>query len=244
MWKHMARIVGEIRPRYVYVENSPMLTSRGLGTVLGDLAEMGFDAEWGVLGAADVGAPHQRDRIWIMAHSNLRNGESCNINTRGFSTRNEPIYKSEGHSIQFGNRSPSEMAYADSAQRKGNGISIRVQPQNTNFSCDSTNAEVSDTSSQRQQGPGQPVQRSSSAQNGERETNLFKPICVGEFWRVEPNVGRVADGVAARVDRLKAIGNGQVSAVAATAWTILNKKRTAQKSSSVPRNAQVSEQKE
>jgi DNA (cytosine-5)-methyltransferase 1 len=43
-----------------------MLTSRGLGTVLGDLAEMGFDAEWGVLSAADVGANHQRERIWIV----------------------------------------------------------------------------------------------------------------------------------------------------------------------------------
>jgi DNA (cytosine-5)-methyltransferase 1 len=43
-----------------------MLTSRGLGTVLGDLAAMGFDAKWGVLGAADIGANHQRDRIWIV----------------------------------------------------------------------------------------------------------------------------------------------------------------------------------
>jgi DNA (cytosine-5)-methyltransferase 1 len=65
MWHHMARIVDEVRPQYVFVENSPMLTSRGLGRVLGDLASMGFDAEWGVLGAADIGAPHQRDRIWI-----------------------------------------------------------------------------------------------------------------------------------------------------------------------------------
>ena len=70
MWFHMARIVGEVRPQYVFVENSPMLTSRGLGTVLGDLAALGYDAEWGVLGAADVSAPHQRDRIWIVAHTN------------------------------------------------------------------------------------------------------------------------------------------------------------------------------
>jgi DNA (cytosine-5)-methyltransferase 1 len=69
MWKHMARVIREVRPRFVFVENSPMLVSRGLGTVLGDLAAMGFDACWGVLGAADVGAPHQRDRIWIVAHS-------------------------------------------------------------------------------------------------------------------------------------------------------------------------------
>jgi len=67
MWSHMARVVGEVRPRYVFVENSPMLTSRGLHRVLGDLAEMGFDARWGVVSAADVGAPHQRDRIWIVS---------------------------------------------------------------------------------------------------------------------------------------------------------------------------------
>jgi DNA (cytosine-5)-methyltransferase 1 len=69
LWKEMARIVGEVRPRYVFVENSPMLTSRGLGTVLGDLAALGFDAEWGVLSAADVGAPHLRERIWVLGYS-------------------------------------------------------------------------------------------------------------------------------------------------------------------------------
>jgi DNA (cytosine-5)-methyltransferase 1 len=70
MWTEMARIIREVRPRFVFVENSPMLTSRGLDRVLGDLASLGFNAEWGVLGAADVGAPHQRDRIWIVAYSN------------------------------------------------------------------------------------------------------------------------------------------------------------------------------
>ena len=67
MWREMARIIHEVQPRFAFVENSPMLTSRGLGTVLGDLASMGFDARWGVLGAADVGANHKRDRIWIVA---------------------------------------------------------------------------------------------------------------------------------------------------------------------------------
>jgi len=72
MWKHMARIVGEVRPRFVFVENSPMLTSRGLGTVLGDLAALGFDARWGVLGAGHVGAQHLRERIWILADANKK----------------------------------------------------------------------------------------------------------------------------------------------------------------------------
>ena len=70
MWREMARIISEVRPRFVFVENSPLLVGRGLARVLGDLAAMGFDARWGVLGAHDVGAPHRRQRIWIVAHAN------------------------------------------------------------------------------------------------------------------------------------------------------------------------------
>jgi hypothetical protein len=67
MWREMARIIGEVRPKYAFIENSPMLTIRGLGTVLADLAQMGFDAEWGMLGADSVGLPHRRQRIWVLA---------------------------------------------------------------------------------------------------------------------------------------------------------------------------------
>ena len=69
LWLEMARVIGEVRPSYVLVENSPMLTLRGLGTVLWDLAAMGFDAEWGVLGAHTIGANQKRERIWILAHA-------------------------------------------------------------------------------------------------------------------------------------------------------------------------------
>lgn len=70
LWGQMRRIVSEVRPEYVFVENSPMLTSRGLGRVLGALAELGFNARWGVLGANFVGGNHNRHRIWIVADSN------------------------------------------------------------------------------------------------------------------------------------------------------------------------------
>jgi DNA (cytosine-5)-methyltransferase 1 len=66
MWREMARIIGEVRPQYAFIENSPMLTSRGLGTVLADLAKLGFDAEWGVLGADNAQLPHKRKRIWVL----------------------------------------------------------------------------------------------------------------------------------------------------------------------------------
>jgi len=67
LWNEMARVVGEVRPQFVFVENSPALVSRGLGKVLFDLSEMGFNAEWGVIGADSSGAPHQRKRLWILA---------------------------------------------------------------------------------------------------------------------------------------------------------------------------------
>ena len=67
MWKEMAKIIGEVRPKFVFVENSPMLTSRGLGTVLADLSKMGFNAEWGIMGADNTGLPHRRKRIWLLA---------------------------------------------------------------------------------------------------------------------------------------------------------------------------------
>jgi len=67
LWVEFARIIREVEPAYAFVENSPYLASRGLDKVLGDLHEMGFHAEWCVLGADAVGAPHRRERIWVLA---------------------------------------------------------------------------------------------------------------------------------------------------------------------------------
>jgi DNA (cytosine-5)-methyltransferase 1 len=69
LWREFARIVGEVRPRYVIVENVSALLGRGLDRVLGDLAALGYDAEWHCIPASYVGAPHQRDRVWIIAHA-------------------------------------------------------------------------------------------------------------------------------------------------------------------------------
>jgi DNA (cytosine-5)-methyltransferase 1 len=69
LWSEYARIIGELRPRYVIVENVAALLNFGLGTVLGDLAALGYDAEWHCIPASAVGANHQRDRVWIIAYA-------------------------------------------------------------------------------------------------------------------------------------------------------------------------------
>ncbi|WP_445779350.1 DNA cytosine methyltransferase [Shewanella sp.] len=205
MWREMARIIYEVRPRYAFVENSPMLTSRGLGIVLGDLATMGFDARWGVLGAADVGANHKRDRIWIVAkwRGQLSHAQHNRIGRweqqqKGFeeAPRNMAYTRREL-------RQTREPARLDTDAQVGSTRAIHNQPSGEG------QASLADT-------PGVHAQRQHSRpweiQFGRKS-----------WWETEPNVGRVANGLAAGVDRLKAIGNGQVPLCAATAWQILSK---------------------
>ena len=141
LWSEMARIIGEIRPKYAFVENSPMLTIRGIDRVLGDFSEMGYDTKWGVISASDTGAPHLRERIWINA-----------------------VFHANGQRLQRDER-------------------IGIAKKTWSFSQSSRLS----------------------------------------WWSSEPDIQRVANGVASRVDRLKAIGNGQVPIVAATAFRLLTK---------------------
>jgi len=178
MWKHMARVVSEVRPRYVFVENSPMLVTRGLERVIGDLTSLGYDTKWTVMGAADVGASHQRDRIWIvgkMAYTSQLFSNGRNDNAR-ISMERETQSESGNYCR------PENVAYTQCWKQKMGGD---------------------------YGGMGWIRQLGSDANAGAGP------------WSFEPNMGRVADGVAARVDRLKAIGNGQVPLCAATAWKVL-----------------------
>lgn len=70
LWREMSRIVRELRPRYVLVENVAALLHQGIGRVLGDLSECGYDAEWEVISACSFGAPHMRERVFVFAYSN------------------------------------------------------------------------------------------------------------------------------------------------------------------------------
>ena len=209
MWREMARIIHEVQPRFAFVENSPMLTSRGLGTVLGDLASMGFDARWGVLGAADVGANHQRNRIWIVGDSS-RKRRAEGRDDHGQDDGSKPATDGQ-HASQM----------ADATELFSNGcndnarVSLERQTQSQfRNDCGSKNvAQPKNTGLERRKNGGN-VQSS--------ESRPWKSSwSIQDNWLIEPNVGRVADGVAARVDRLKAIGNGQVPLCAATAWGLL-----------------------
>ena len=208
MWKHMARIIGEVRPRYVFVENSPMLTTRGLGVVLADLSTLGFNAKWGVVSAADVGANHQRERIWIRAEQ--RNFFSHTQHDRD--GRWEQQSESTQKKVITDTRCKSKRA--NEKLRSESKITIRS---NTTKLC----SKMANTTSIGQSGSWEFIEQLRTTQDRNRKAGQLIAVCEQYEWPTEPNVGRVADGVAARVDRLKAIGNGQVPLCAATAWELL-----------------------
>ena len=205
LWSEFARIISEVRPHYVYVENSPMLTSRGLGQVLGDLASMGFDAEWGVVSAEDVGANHRRERIWIVAHSMCRRWAAGNLRDERCIGRTVE----DGRPTEFTESSSSSASLA----RSNSARELQAQGIKCEFG-----RRISDGS--KDVGYANSTQRKGN-QCADRVGTKHADIDGTSWWIAEPELGRVANGVACRVDRLKAIGNGQVSAVAATAWRLL-----------------------
>jgi len=134
LWVEMVRIACEVGSPFIFMENSAALPARGLPRILGGLASVGYDcAAWGVIGAAAAGAPHKRERCWVLAYSGS------------------------------GRYGPPQNAI----QARGDGF------------------------------------------------------INGGGWEVEPRMDRVAYGMAHRLDRLRALGNGQVPAVAALAWRTL-----------------------
>jgi DNA (cytosine-5)-methyltransferase 1 len=213
MWREMARIIHEVRPRFVFVENSPMLTSRGLGVVLGDLAQMGFDAKWGVLGAADVGANHKRDRIWIVGKMGNTNndGQIATKIRKSIAQRSDTSSARPKQASEF--KGSSEQ-YAQMAHPMYSGLE-RHRGKCELGSC-GKEGEIS--------GCGHVDNTSCGRYNPQEKQVCPRGDCsqYTSWWAVEPDVGRVADGVASRVDRLKAIGNGQVSEVARRAWESLS----------------------
>lgn len=207
LWKEMARIIREVRPGYVYVENSPVLTSRGLGIVLGDLAELGFDAKWGVLGASDCGAPHIRKRVWILANAR-RNGKRWEAESRVAPNIDESSQRLEKRRDNVADTHSKECV-----EERG----FRSCSELGSGSC---SKDVSDSYGEHVQGLEQESQSSRNGRQGGLHDRAGGGRKLSE-WPVEPRVGRVVNGVAYRVDRLKAIGNGQVSRVAATAFSQL-----------------------
>ena len=204
-----------------------MLTSRGLGRVLGDLAAMGFDARWGVLGAADVGAPHQRDRIWIVAkwrghlphaqHDRIRWWEQ---QQESFETTHRQMADPDIIGLD---ESKTKRDRTQEQQVCQNELDYGSEVWSETIGCGQLGdeKELANSTGSGLQGQGEFEQPINSKTYRDWEASQSTNVRESDFWATEPNVGRVVNGMASRVDRIKALGNGQVPLCAATAWRIL-----------------------
>jgi len=160
LYRELVRAIRMVRPRYAIMENVAALLVRGMGTVLGDLAEIGHDAEWNCIPASAIGAPHQRDRLWLVAYPD-RQGEP----------------QSQGRILNIG-------------RWLGHGSQTLADAKSGG--CRQGNSHPG--------GNGQ----------GAIAAGEWCGLADSGWWETEPDVGRVADGIPSRVDRLRCLGNAVV----------------------------------
>ena len=226
----MLRIVDEVRPAFVFAENSPQLRTKGLAILVERFISMGYMGRVGVLGAGDIGANHIRKRMWIVAVDTRigcgpRGTGRSTSGTAGqqelpffvgevaypHGTRREGWYKSADHAEPVIDASRGSFEFtsdADDPRRLQPAWGIREigrwPRDGVEFTSDADGESV------RQQSRGR------GGANGETPTKFG----IVDWWSV-PRFTGVVDGVADRVDRIKATGNGQVPGVAALAWSVL-----------------------
>jgi DNA (cytosine-5)-methyltransferase 1 len=276
LWSQYARLIGELRPQFVFVENVSALLVRGMGTVIGDLAALGYDAWWDCIPASAVGAPHRRDRLWIIAYAGgeqhegfgdaLRRAVAAELLGAFADTRlcdwvdaetdaqcpdahglgshraqehidGSPEFRDEQDGL-IGSMG-QDVAYPSGELRDGSGGGAELTGRDEPANCGQTLAypsgqRQSETEQLRRDEPAQRVAGGSAVVadctrarlegyagygeigGGKGQDGSTTPTCLrsgehpGGWWLSEPDVGRVAHGVPARVDRLHGLGNAVV----------------------------------
>ena len=208
LWPYFRDAISGIRPRFAILENVRGHLSMGFDRVLADLTEIGYDAEWQIVSAASVGAPHRRERIICVAYPNgtprqqqhQRQVQESDIGRRGQDVADTD--DSRGGASRFDNDGHREADVAGWNNQSQSELGRRGE-------------DVADTDSRQISGRfgGKPAHRGNLS-GRDNYLGREKGYAGGQWWAIEPDVGRVAYGVPARVDRLRGLGNAVVPQVA------------------------------
>lgn len=195
LYREVFRLVGELRPRYVFLENVPGIRTKGLSTVIGDLAGLRYDARWTTLSAAQVGAPHKRDRWWLLARRRDWWQPSLTANANGIAIRKQPE-----------RREPRKTKQRDSVAANAPKAVGRSM-------ADTNGGGLASNGTPHHHGGGESLRNDNDGRfalpSWERESAPF------------PAIRNVDDGLSGRVDRLRCLGNSVVPACAREAFRLL-----------------------
>lgn len=228
LWKEYLRAIRALQPGYVIVENVSALLDRGMGVVLGDLASCGYDCEWDCIPAQAVGAPHRRDRVFIVAYPH-RSGyvhlrPVLNPATGGEQAQPWTVQGRDEMAIAYGGLDQSAQGEIcprrDAIDGASPGLADALPPGSETsiqrFSEKSmADAEGNGVENERIFGVG-----GKESQQATAAIKSFRESIGKEQWQAEPCLGRMVDGVSRGLDsyiwreRIKSLGNAVVPQVA------------------------------
>lgn len=185
----IVRLAKEIKPKFLFLENVPAIRTRGLDRVIEELTKAGYDCRWGMLSAADVGAHHIRERWFLLANSKGSDGRG---NSRELPKESSAVERSEDEH----KNSPELFSYASA---------------NTKVLANSDCEHVQSKSESVGQAQSKARKQKWRDVPNDCRSNRAR-------WEIEPDVGRVVDGVSFRVDRIKRLGNAVVPVQAKEAF--------------------------